>query len=295
MSSASVVRASARLRATSALAWSRRRSRLPHSGNSCSTVKSILFWRGPLVRSISSDVIRKVGSASELAISTHACAASVSSARAARSGLRCRAIASTSSSVAPGAAGAAGVSARADAAKMRAASTSIDTACIAGGDRESWRVMLFRRVERDASAHRAGFALHLGTEIKRPLPGHAGLDLKAIKAGLIRRQRAHLAGHLGHAVRSHIGLALEQYGTGDRLVIRDMNETNADVRLTCAGRLGLDQLETIVSRGRESVAGNPGPHHEERRADQSACVWMQTHVELPFCAAGICGRVSPNR
>ena len=44
------------------------RSRLPHSGNSCSTVKSILFWRGPLVRSISSDVMRSVGSASEPAI-----------------------------------------------------------------------------------------------------------------------------------------------------------------------------------------------------------------------------------
>jgi hypothetical protein len=35
---ASVLRASAAVRATSAPAWARLRSRLPHSGNSCSTV-----------------------------------------------------------------------------------------------------------------------------------------------------------------------------------------------------------------------------------------------------------------
>jgi len=39
-------------RATSALADRRRRSRLPHSGNSCSTVKKHLVWRGTLVRSM---------------------------------------------------------------------------------------------------------------------------------------------------------------------------------------------------------------------------------------------------
>src|SRR5215469_11259844 len=288
MSSASVVRASARLRATSALAWSRRRSRLPHSGNSCSTVKSILFWRGPLVRSISSDVMRNVGSASEPAISTRACAASVSSARAARSGLRWRAIASTSSSVAPGAAGATGASACADAA-MIVASAMSDM----GGDREGCRGMLFRLID-ESAAHGAGFALHLGAEIKRPLTGHAGLDLKAVKPGLIGRQGAHLAGHLGHSARPHIGLALEQHRAGDRLVIRDMDEANTDVCLPGPGWLCLDQFKAIISGCGEGVAGDQGRGHKVCRADEGARGTMKAHDPIPFCTATESGgRVTP--
>src|SRR5947209_877503 len=223
MSSASVVRQSARLRATSALAWSRRRSRLPHSGNSCSTENSILFWRGPLVRSISSEVMRRVGSASKPAIWTRACEASVSSARAARSGLSRLAIASTSARVAPGAAAAACISARAEAASMKTASAASAIAGFApGGERGRRGGMLLRRFEGDGAAYGAGFALHLGAEIKRPRAGHAGFDLKAVKPGLVGRLRGDLAGHLGHAVGPHIGFALEQHRPGDRLVVRHM-------------------------------------------------------------------------
>src|SRR5258706_5460717 len=268
MSSASVMRASAWVRATSAPAWARLRSRLPHSGSSCSTVKNILFWRGPRVRSISSEVMRSVGSASEPAISTRACAASVSSARAASSGLSRRAIASTSSSVAPGATKETGASAAAGPeSSMIASSRSIHAARGAGGERESWRSMLFRRVEGDAAAHRAGFALHLGAEIERPLAGHARLDLKAIKPGFVRGQGTHLARHFGHAAWTHIALALEQHGAGDRLVVRYMHKANRDGGFARTGWLGLDQLETVVVRGSQPVSRDECRGGEDRGAE----------------------------
>src|SRR5207244_12785662 len=123
----------------------------------------------------------------------------------------------TSSRVVPGAARETGASAAAGPESSMIASTGkIHAACGAGGERESWRSMLFRRVEGDAAAHCVGFALHLGAEIERPLAGHAGLDLKAIKTGFFHGQGAHLARHFGHAARPHVALALDQHGAGDR-------------------------------------------------------------------------------
>src|SRR5262249_41201406 len=149
-------------------------------GNSCSTVKNILFWRGPLVRSISSEVMRSVGSAREPAIATRACAASVSSVRAASSGLSRRAIASTSSRVAPGACNDTGGAATAGSAASRMVSNaSVGVRHHAGGDREGWLGISLRLVD-EVAAHRPGLALHLGAEIECPFAGHAGLDLKAI-------------------------------------------------------------------------------------------------------------------
>src|SRR3984893_10159292 len=253
MSSASVMRASAWVRVTSAPAWARLRSRLPHSGNSCSTVKNILFWRGPLVRSISSEVMRSVGSASEPAISTRACAASVSRARAASSGLRRRAIARTSSRGAPGACKDNGASAQAGAAVTRIASNaSVEVTSGAGGDRESWRGISLHLID-EVAAHRPSLALHPGAEIECPFAGHAGLDLEAINPGLIRGQGGDLAGHLGHAARPHIRLALEQDGAGDRLVVGHVNQANGDGGFAGARRLRLDQLEAVVFRSCEAV------------------------------------------
>src|ERR1700730_1126565 len=261
MSSASVTRVSARLRATSALAWSRRRSNLLHSGNSCSTVNSILFFRGPLVRSISSEVTRSVGSAREPAIATRACAASVSSARAASSGLSRRAIANTSSRVAPGACNATGASAHAGAATRRIASNaSVEVTSGAGGDRESWRGISLRLID-EVAAHRPSLALHIGAEIECPFAGHAGLDLEAINPGLIRGQGGDLAGHLGHAARAHLRLPIEQAGDGD--VVRHVNRSNRDGGFAFSRRLCLNQLEAIIVGSGEAVSRGKCRGHKE--------------------------------
>src|SRR6266404_6968629 len=211
MSSASVTRVSAWLRATSALAWSRRKSSLPQSGNSCS-------------------------------------------------------------SVAPGASNEIGGSATAGSVASRMVSNaSVGVRRHAGGDRESWLGMSLRLIDQGA-AHGTSLALHLGAEFERPFAGHAGLDLKTINPRLIGRQGAHCADHLRHSARPHIGLALEQDGAGDRLIVRNVNKANRNGGFAGTRRLRLNQLEAVVVGSGEPVSRDQSRGCEDGGADEGARV-----------------------
>ena len=78
--------------------------------------------------------------------------------------------------------------------------------------------------------------------------------------------------HFGHPARPHIGLALEQDGAGDRLVVGHMDEPDRDCGFSCARRLRLNQLEAVVVGGGQSASHKERRGHEEHRADPGARV-----------------------
>src|SRR5204863_3344095 len=166
-SSASTARSRPREASTAASAAERRNSSLPHSGNSCSIDRYVLLMRGPLVRSTSSDIARKVGSSSCPAASARAAAASVSSATARSSGLSRRPRARTLSTVAPGA-----PASCADAGPLPISAATIATARPPQYDELR---MSLRQLDRDGPTHRFGLALHFGRKGEHPLARHAGL------------------------------------------------------------------------------------------------------------------------
>src|SRR6266478_9621676 len=198
--------------------------RLPHSGISWEIETNV--WRKPWSR-----VRFKVGSSSAPAGAIFAAACSLSSAAAARFGLKSRTSSSSSSAEAPGATAAV----RYDAAEEgTAAATSIAAAIPTARTRPSFRsagptmigAISVRNSNGHGAMHRLRLTLDLGGEGEGPLSGLRRIGLDLINARLLRRDDLCGCRHLGHAVRPHIELGLNDDRARHRLSVRYVNKAH---------------------------------------------------------------------
>src|SRR5207245_9528185 len=153
---------------------------------------------------------------------------------------------STSSSVAPGAVAEIGCERACSGTTASASSTTNQKPPKFGGGRDRAPGMSLRRRKGNRATHRAGLSLNLSGRAELPLPGTDRLDLETVDTRLIGWQWRHFAGHIGHPVRRHVRLCVNENGHRDGLFVGHMDEANRQVGLARPGGLRLCEFKAII-------------------------------------------------